>query len=60
MRRTIEGLFTLMLMLIALYLVLRYGANASRLIGSIATGTSEVFTTLQGRNQPPRRRARAA
>jgi hypothetical protein len=55
--RQIQGILTTMLMLIALYLVLRHGANASRVISSIATGASEVFTTLQGRNQPRRRAA---
>lgn len=38
-----------MLALIALYLVLRFGANAARVIGSMATGASRVFRTLQGR-----------
>lgn len=45
----ISGLVGTMLMLIALYLVLRFGANATKVIGSIATGTSKVFKTLQGR-----------
>lgn len=49
MSRQISSLVTTMLMLIALYLVLRFGANASKLIGSIGTGTSKVFKTLQGR-----------
>jgi hypothetical protein len=38
-----------MLALVGLYLVLRHGANASKVIGSIATGTTRVFKTLQGR-----------
>lgn len=53
--RQITGLVSTMLMLIALYLVLRFGANAGRLIGSLAQGGVDVFTTLQGRT-PARRR----
>lgn len=45
----VTGLVSTMLMLIALYLVLRFGANAAKVIGSIATGTTRVFKTLQGR-----------
>jgi len=48
-----------MLMLIALYLVLRFGANASRVIGAFAKGLGEVFTTLQARNVPARGRRAA-
>ena len=47
--RSITGIVTTMLMLIALFLVLKHGANASKLIGSIAVGSSKVFKTLQGR-----------
>lgn len=56
---TIRSLITTMLMLIALYLVLRFGANASRVIGAFAKGLGEVFTTLQARNVPARGRRAA-
>jgi hypothetical protein len=47
--RQVTGLVSTMLALIALYLVLRFGGNASKVIGSIATGASRVFKTLQAR-----------
>lgn len=47
--RQVSGIVGTMLLLIALYLVLKFGANASKVIGSIATGAARVFKTLQGR-----------
>ena len=47
--RQVTGLVSTMLMLIALYLVLRFGGNASKVIGALAMGTSKVFKTLQAR-----------
>jgi hypothetical protein len=46
--RQITGIVSTMLMLIALYLVLSRGANATKIIGAIATGGAKVFRTLQG------------
>ena len=37
------------LSLIALYLVLENGANASKVIGAVASFTTGAFRTLQGR-----------
>lgn len=61
MTRTITNIMSTMLMLIGLYLVLRFGGNASKVIDSLATGVGEVFTVLQGRSTvaPRRKRARA-
>ena len=47
--RNITGLLQYALGLVALYLVLRHGANASKVIGSLFGGTIRAFKTLQGR-----------
>jgi hypothetical protein len=47
--RDIYGALGVMLFLIALYLVLENGANASKVIASVGGTTSQVFRTLQGR-----------
>ena len=49
MTRSITGWITAAFSLIALYLVLRNGANASKLIGAMGTSAARVFKTLQGR-----------
>lgn len=45
----VRGMIGSMLVLIGLYLVLRNGANAGKVIGATATGVTRVFKTLQGR-----------
>lgn len=47
--KSLSGLVQTMLMLIALYLVLRFGGNASKVIDALARGTGRVFKTLQAR-----------
>jgi hypothetical protein len=47
--KNVTNLVGTMLMLIALYLVLRFGANAGKVIGAISTGAARVFKTLQAR-----------
>lgn len=47
--RDVYGALGVMLFLIALYLVLENGAQATRIIGAIGSSTSGVFRTLQGR-----------
>lgn len=47
--RNLYGALGVMLFLIALYLVLENGANASRVIGAVGRSTGDVFKVLQGR-----------
>lgn len=44
------GAIGVALALIALYLVLENGTNASSVISAVAGGTSQVFKTLQARD----------
>lgn len=43
------GALGVALTLIALYLVLEHGGGASQVFGAFASGTSKIFSTLQGR-----------
>ena len=45
----LSGILTTMLALIALYLVLRFGTNASKILGAFTRGLDDIFQTLQGR-----------
>jgi len=47
--RQLVGVLQTMLALIALYLVLRFGANASKILAQFGRGLDDIFQTLQGR-----------
>lgn len=44
-----NGIWGVMLALVALYLVLERGTSASRVIGAGASGWAQILRTLQGR-----------
>ncbi|MCL2393254.1 MAG: hypothetical protein FWC87_01095 [Acidimicrobiaceae bacterium] len=47
--RNILGVIGIMLGLIALYLLLENGGQASKILGALSAGSIGIFTTLQGR-----------